>query len=279
VRTVLFATILWAGWVLPAWAGSYQDFSMGMAASNRGDEDAAIQYLSAALSANDLLPSLRPTAYLNRAQAYANKQRFSDAISDFSAAIRLDPDRVEAHADLAFAYMAVGQTALALAECNAVVNKSHGVSGPCGRLYWIAGKYSEATAAFENEIKFQKSKRTPSPAYTALWLELSRLKTGSADESDFADNVDHLDADAWPKPILDLYLGKTTPEAVAAAAATGDSAAQAGQLCETGFYVGEWQLLHKNVLAAKPLLEKAVGVCPKNFIELAPAVIELNKLK
>ncbi len=281
MKSFLLGAFLSAGLFLPAVADSLDDFNKGVAASNRDDDDAAIQYLSAALSSSDLLPSLRPTAYFDRALAYIDTQRVADAIADLSAAIKLDPKLSDAYVYRIRLYFANGQTDLALADCVSapVPARFSGVLEQCGRWLWTHGRFSEAASDFARAVKLKLARSDPQAAYAVLWLELSRLRDGTVDEAEFVENVRRIDLDGWPKPVLELYRGKTTPEAVAAAAAQGNAAAQKDQSCEMGFYVGEWQLLHGNAAAAKSLLTEAANVCPKTFIELAPAQAELKKLQ
>jgi lipoprotein NlpI len=267
---------------VPAIAGSYDDFNYGVSAKNSGDYDSAVRYLSAALSAGDLLPNLLPVAYLDRGESYAAKRQTAAALADLTAAIKLDPKLIDAYEVRADLYAGDGHLELALADCNVVADLDPGGEDPqvsCGRYDWTAGNYARATTRFAQALTFEDNAGRNRSAYVALWLKLATLKAGAPDDPQFLKASRSLDLDKWPGPIVQFYLGNSTPEAVAAAAATGDQQTQTNQKCETGFYVGEWQLAHGNAVAAKALLQQAVDLCPSNFIERIPAVIELKKLK
>jgi tetratricopeptide (TPR) repeat protein len=268
--------------VAPARAGSFEDFNRGISAGNRGDDDAAIQYLTAALAGGDLVPNMQSVAYLDRAAAYARQNRTREAIADVTAAITLNPKLIDAYIVRAELYGRDGHFDQALQDCVAVAAlapPSSATIAMCGRFDWQAGRFDEAAADFERSARLDARARSVQQIYDLLWAKLSRLKAGTADDPEFTEAVRSLGADDWPRPILDLLLGASTSEAVNAAAAKGDPDAQVNQNCEVGFYVGEWQLLHGNEPAAKALLERAVNTCPKSFIELDPAIAELKTIK
>jgi lipoprotein NlpI len=276
------AGLAWCVGVAPALGGSFDDFNKGVAARNRGDTDASIQYLSAAITAGDLLPSLQPIAYLDRAYAYVRKNQKAPAIADLSAAIKLDPKLAAAYEARATLYAADGHVELALDDCSMAVSQdptSPGAHAQCGRLHWQTEHFDLAAREFGQAAGLDAQARDDQQTYDMLWLKLSRLKAGEPDDSKFTQDVRSIDMDAWPAPILELYLGETSPEAVRLAAAKGDADTQKNQACEVGFYVGEWQLIRRDLSGATSLLQQAVDLCPTYFIERGPAVSELRKIK
>jgi lipoprotein NlpI len=260
-----------------AQAGSFQDFNLGVAACNRGDADAAIAAFSRALAAGDLAPNLQYIALFDRGVAYALKTRYVEAIADFSAVIKLKPDYFEAYFGRAQIYNATEQIAFAAADCETMISlkpDSHSPYALCGRIRFESGQYAQAASLFENALRLGEGRA----AYNLLWLDLARMRAGQSDTGEIAKTARSVDVDGWPSPILDFFSGTSTPEAVDAAAAKGDAQTQRDQKCEVGFYLGEWQLGHNDMAAAKPLLAQAVSICPNNFIELEPAKVELNRL-
>jgi tetratricopeptide (TPR) repeat protein len=100
---------------------------------------------------------------------------------------------------------------------------------------------------------------------------LARLKQADSSTAEFEAKVGLLVITAWPRPVLDLYLGKTSPEALLASAVTHDDK------CEAAFYAGEWLLLH-----AKPdeaVFRQMESGCGKGTAEYAVAQAELKKLQ
>jgi lipoprotein NlpI len=268
--------------VASARAGSFDDFNRGISASNLGDADAAIQYLTAALAGGDLALSMQAVAHLDRGIAYARLKRTREAIADITAAIALNPKLIDAYILRATLTAQDGHLDQALQDCATLAGlgpPSSATIAMCGRFDWQAGRFDEAAANFERSARLDAHARGVGKIYDLLWAKLSRLKARTADDPEFKEDVRALGTDDWPRPILEFLLGASTLEAVNAAADNGDADTQVNQNCEVGFYVGEWQLLHGNEPAAKALLQRAVNTCPKAFIELDPAIAELKTIK
>jgi lipoprotein NlpI len=82
----------------------------------------------------------------------------------------------------------------------------------------------------------------------------------------------------WPAPVIRLYLGETTPEAVLAAADDPAPAIKKGQLCEAKFFTGEMALQHGDKDEAVRLFRFAASNCPKDYVQSDAAVAELKAL-
>jgi tetratricopeptide (TPR) repeat protein len=86
----------------PKTAGAFLD--RGLLFASRGDYDNAIEDYTAALRIN---PDYA-TAYYNRGATYANKGMYDRAIEDYTAALRIDPDYASAYINRASAYFGKG---------------------------------------------------------------------------------------------------------------------------------------------------------------------------
>jgi lipoprotein NlpI len=181
------------------------------------------------------------SAYFNRGLIYEDEGKFGDALDDFQNVLKLQPKDESAALNL-------------------------------GLTQWESGKFDDASETFAQNMKLR-----PQNAYTVLWLDLSRAKAGKTD-GDLAERASKLDPSKWPAPVINVFLGKSTPDQAAQAAALGDAKTQQGQTCEVNFYVGEWQLLHQNAAMAKPMLEAAASSCPHEFVEWPAANAELKRL-
>jgi hypothetical protein len=60
-----------------------------------------------------------------------------------------------------------------------------------------------------------------------------------------------LDMGAWPAPVVKLFLGELTPEAVDASTDSTNAATKKNQVCGANFFVGEFKLLAGDKEAAK----------------------------
>jgi lipoprotein NlpI len=117
-------------------------------------------------------------------------------------------------------------------------------------------------------------------AYGVLWLDIARRHAGQDDKAELARNVGRLIVpDRWPAPIAAFYLGKTSREAVYAAANEGgDDTARLERLCQADFYTAENELSNGVHAGAHALLQRAVDRCPPHFFEGWAARAELARL-
>jgi lipoprotein NlpI len=181
-----------------------------------------------------------PVAYINRGNTWRDKGDLDRAIADFNEAIRLDPK-----------------------DSRAYLNR--------GRTNLYARALAEAVADLS-----QASELNPKYAYTALWLDIASKRSNLP--SGLPEATEQIDMTKWPAPIIRLYLGESTPEAVLAAAADPNAQTENGQVCEANFYSGELALQQGKKDEAERLLRLAAAGCPKNFTEYGGANAELKAL-
>jgi lipoprotein NlpI len=123
-------------------------------------------------------------------------------------------------------------------------------------------------------------KIVPSYAYFPIWLHIAQTRAGRNGTSELPANAENLDPAQWPYPIVGLFLGTLTPDALAAAAHSDDADTQRDQACEVGFYLGVYLLDVKGERGpARQQLELAVQTCPHAFVEYHAAKIELERLR
>ena len=98
-------------------------------------------------------------------------------------------------------------------------------------------------------------------------------RAGETAAAELEANAGRLKDKKWPYAVIELYLGKRSPEA------TLDAAGKPDEKCEAQFYIGQWHILKGDRSAAAAPLKAAVETCPKTFIEYVGAVVELKRLK
>lgn len=118
--------LFWTCWLLlvvtgAAYADGYRDFNIGVALANRGAYQDAIGYLSQAIKEADLPEHLHAVAFVARGKAFGAIGKTGDAITDFSAAIKLNPNNSEAYLELCNTYFEKNKLAEAVADCSMVV--------------------------------------------------------------------------------------------------------------------------------------------------------------
>src|SRR5262249_33978385 len=117
---------------------------------------------------------------------------------------------------------------------------------------------------------------TTADAYTGLTLDIGGQK--SKLQSNMARLSGKLDMTAWPAPVIRLFLGQSTPDAVMAATDDPDPTTRRGHVCEANYYTGELALLHRDRRAALKLLTAASADCPSRWTEWEAADAELKAL-
>lgn len=149
-----------------AMAGSYDAFSRGIDATNRGDSDTAITAFTVAISAGDLAPSYLPSAYLGRARALLVRNRCAPALSDLNEAIRLRPAFVDAYSLRAGANHCLKRDSAALADADTAIHlkPAAGYFFVRSRIYWDLGRFNEARADAE-----RAAASDPANGYFARW--------------------------------------------------------------------------------------------------------------
>ena len=123
----------------------------------------------------------------------------------------------------------------------------------------------------------QASALNPKDAYAALWLDIVNKRSNLP--SRLAETAAQINMTEWPAPVIRLYLGQMTPEAVLAAADNPNAETKNGRICEANFYTGEMDLQQGKKDDATRLFRRAAAAdCPKSFIEYEGAVAELKAL-
>jgi tetratricopeptide (TPR) repeat protein len=214
--------------------------------------------------------------YALRGSAWRRKNAFDRAIADDDKAIDLDPNLYGVFFERAQANMDKGDYDEAVSDAlKGVRLKPDDLDGrmSLGLAQWSDGDFAGASTTFG-----QLQGARPGFAYGALWRVLAAGHAGQLYEQQFAQDSAAVDKVKWPAPLIQLYLERSTPEAARAAAANADPEIFGQQICEANFYSGEWQLLHGQQAAARPMLEEALAKCPHEFVERDAAAAELARL-
>jgi lipoprotein NlpI len=253
-------------------AAGYDDFSRGISASNRLADDEAISLFSSALTAGDLNASLQPVAYLDRGRVYLRKKECDLALADFSAALKLKPDSGDALEGRAKAHVCLGNLRAAADDIGAGIKITPTASAYSARarVRYLLRDFAGATNDLEEALKLE-----PEFPYHAIWLGLAQLRAATFDAGHFSHVISDMDDRDWPYPILSLLKGDRTPESVMRDATREDDK---GRKCEADFYLAEWHLISQSQEAARPLLQEASTICPRDYVELEAARVELGQL-
>lgn len=237
--------------------------------------DAAIMACTRLISATGENSKLDLWAlYENRGFAYLNRDdclhhgECELAIGDFTRAIGFDSKDSDAFDGRGRAYESSGRYDLAVTDYVATLKSEDstpqygtwegdiGIGFHLGRDEFVIGRYADAA---EDLALFMKDPDPKNSVYVddfveaTLWLHLARAKTGTDDTAEFSHNVSLITkTDPLTAALYNLYLGKATRAKVFAAAPADDTDAR----CEADFFVAEYDLLKKDMTAARQIFRQ-----------------------
>lgn len=238
----------------------------GTAWHAKGDNDRAIADYSEAIRLN---PKDVP-AYNNRGTALRDKGDLDRAIANYNQAIRLDPNDVAAYNNRGNAWHEKGDAKRAVVDYSETTRldpKNALGFRTRGYTYFEIGDFSSAAEDFLH------ANNLANDVYAMLWRFIALERLGQDGAAELGANSVWLGTKDWPYPVIDLYLGRRSLDAMRAAAAAP------AQLCEANFYGGEWQLLHGNARDARATLLIAARQCSRDSKEYSAAMAELKRLK
>jgi lipoprotein NlpI len=257
----------------------------------RDDRALRLAACTAAIGTSSLSAQDRALAYNNRGEAHCGRGEYDEALADQEEAIRLKPGFAQAFIDKASCHIGKQDVEAAFADYDqgiALAPRVPGYYRQRAQLYnWIgeheralqdydkaislAPRFNEAMDERANALfelgRFGEAARqlvtviqlTPGDPYPVLWLHIARLRAGAPDEVEFQRGIRTLDLKGWPGPLFDLFLGKTTLEAMRQRGYEVDDPRE-GE-CEGAVFGAQYDLAKGDIAAATQLLEEAVSVC------------------
>jgi tetratricopeptide (TPR) repeat protein len=240
-------------------------YNRGVSYSAREDNDRAIADYSEAIR-------LDPAPYpplINRGLIYFDKDDYGRAVTYFSRAIQLNPKQALGFFNRGYVYAIQGDTTRALPDLSEAIRLD---SSYTKSLLWrgyvnsFLGNYDAAASDLGRVLLASDD------AYAALWYFLANWRSGKQSAMALEVFASKLKPAEWPYPVVQLFLGRKTPDQVLAAAG------KPNELCEAQFYIGAWHALRGERAAAGAPLRAAVDTCPKWFAEFHGAQAELRRL-
>jgi lipoprotein NlpI len=197
-----------------------------------------------------------------RADAYIAKGDYDHAIADDTEAIRINPEHNSAYVSRAEAYRKKGDYGHALEDLGEAlrIDPKYSYAYETRALTnFYAGKYDAAASDLEHLVA---GVDPDSDDVLLLYIARARLGNQSA-VAELETNAAKLKQSGWPVPVVELFLGRRTPEETLSAVPSFPNLR-----CDAEFYVGEWYLLRADRAAAMDHLKKRGTKCPGSISKL-----------
>ncbi len=273
--------------------------------------DLQLSYCTRAIESGRLSALELPLAFYNRGTVYADRDDYEHAIWDFSRAIELKPNFMEALYNRGTAYEKKGEYDRAIQDLNRVIALNPKIAEAFhnrGIAQKNKGDYERARQDYDQAIRLSPNSATMIMSRGVLWFDqgqfdaaavdfaraselkppneqlilllyLVKVRAGRNGRQGLVEATSGMDLSAWPGPLFALYLEKITPQMVLQAAAADEPQERRNSLCLAHFYVGEYFLIHgSNRTEARPHLQSAADTCPYSFSERASAKAELARI-
>ena len=215
--------------------------------------------------------------YWERGIQYGKLGHYDKAVSDYTAAIQINPQLISAYIDRAVGYARLEKYNEAYADLNTVLQLQPNnlrAYNTRGTLSFLVGKYQNAAADFKRYLQLN-----PTDIYRMLWLFLSEKHHSRQSATDVPQFSAKVNLDQWPGAILKLYLDEVESEAVIEALSKGVPNMQIGHACEAYYYLAQYFLLQNDRQKALELFNKAVATQAKSYVEYEFALAYSLKLR
>jgi lipoprotein NlpI len=248
------------------------------AMSARADLFAARRDYAAAINEMDRVVAAEP----DRADALKRRGDYKDwsgqhdaAIADYTAAFVKSGDakylaeRGAAHANKRDLGRALADIERAIAQA-----PDHAVGWfERGRIRFETGDFNAAAGDFARAAELD-----PADGFRVLWAYLAAARAGDPEAGKMLGlRAEALDLSDWPGPLVEVFLGRRTPESVSEAEAPAGWE-RTGRRVEIEFYLAMRDLIGGDAAAARARLLTARDLGIAEYIESRAAVAELSRL-
>ncbi|OGI37839.1 MAG: hypothetical protein A2140_09900 [Candidatus Muproteobacteria bacterium RBG_16_62_13] len=141
-----------------------------------------------------------------------------------------------------------------------------------GIANYLKGEYRLAVADIESSIILEPDKQ----GYKSVMLYLATIGNGGDGTSDLVNNTRHIDAAAWPAPIVSLFLEKSTPHELISSIQEQNPYKRRARVCAANYFVSQRYLLRGEKTQATYFLRETIRHCPRSTIQYVGAVSDLK---
>jgi lipoprotein NlpI len=197
-------------------------------------------------------------------------------LAGFDAAVTLDPDYASAFNNRGVAHKNLGNTYLAAANFTRAIALDGEKTKPFvnrGLLRFETGNFTRAADNFAAAAALEDNQ----PAMLTLWAHVSRIRAGgdAGPLKPFATTSPSTD---WPGPLVALFMGDTTQDAVLAPYLDAEASPDNGARLQAFFFAGQHQLISGDAQAAAELFWQVIQSGEVRTMAYAGARAELERL-
>ena len=210
---------------------------------------------------------------LGRAEVFRAAGQYQKALADAEAARQQNTQWGAPYLTLGTIHMAQGDLSQALDNFDTYAFWDRNPAAPImkGEVQWALGRFDAAQSSFEASLD-----RYRTQPYSLLWLTLTAVRLGREPREKYTAPFFDIDLTSWPGPLVSLYIGKSTPEAVLKVRDEMDKSDD--NRCEADFFVGEWQQTHGDQKDGRSLLQEASSACERDWQTRKLATIDLARV-
>lgn len=213
--------------------------------------------------------------HLGRADVYSRMGQFDKALADIDAANQLLPRYALPYVTRGLVYFEQGDYSKSVDSYESAIDlepKNAADYLARGQVQWAMGRFDKASDSFEDSLEYSELQ-----PYAFLWLSISQNRLSAKVPADVEARFASANLTTWPGALVQLYLGKSTPNSLLQLKGTDPDTGDDIQ-CTVSFFAAEWYQMQGNAAETKRLLQDASNLCDANTNSRQIALIELNRL-
>ncbi|MBA4357997.1 MAG: hypothetical protein C0405_09775, partial [Desulfovibrio sp.] len=218
--------------------------------------------------------------YMARGEAHRLGRQYDKALADFQQAKQLKPDLLDPIIFSAMTLAALERYPEALAQADQALKMRPGepkVLAVRGNLLFLNGRFAEAAQVMEPLLATTDPNHRPT---LLLWLYVARERGGQPSRQWLAQQAQGLDLSQWPGVIIDLFLGKATPQDVNGQAVKSTRVVEEArhQQNQGYFFLSQYYLLRGIPIDARINLEHCIRRDMQDTGEFLAARAEMKRM-
>jgi len=240
----------------------------------------ALARLTEVIQRADITDTQRAQLYYDRGVIYDSVGLRSLARLDFSRALRLKPDLVDAHNFIGIHFTQLQEFNQAYESFDSAIDLSPGHEYAYLNR-GIALYYGGRPHLAADDFKVFHGNKVSDP-YRLLWLYLAEVEVDAEQaKQDLARRAVSIDDNTWAKQIIELYLGNISYSQFVDRLTVNVKSNKelTERLCEAYFYMGKYSQLKGQKSIAANFFKLALSTNVYEFVEHRYARLELNLMR